>query len=72
DKFLDIVTPATDKTKEDITASYYQITRVALGRVITEGAQQDVWDATNMLCQKLKEMKDSRYEQKGKVEQLTE
>ncbi|KAH9291652.1 hypothetical protein KI387_043166, partial [Taxus chinensis] len=70
-KFAEIATPATDKTKEDITASDYQITRVALGEVTTEGAQQDARDATNVLCQKLKETKDSRDELKGKVEQLT-
>ncbi|KAH9315848.1 hypothetical protein KI387_024475, partial [Taxus chinensis] len=66
-----IATPTTDKTKEDITASDYQITRVVLEEVTMEGAQQDAWDATNVLCQKLKETKDSRDELKGKVEQLT-
>ncbi|KAH9296408.1 hypothetical protein KI387_039996, partial [Taxus chinensis] len=71
-KFVEIATPATNKTKEDITASDYQITRVTLGKVTTEGAQQDARDATNVLCQKLKETKDSRDELKGKVEQLTE
>ncbi|KAH9320954.1 hypothetical protein KI387_015593, partial [Taxus chinensis] len=72
DKFVEITTPVIDKTKDDITASDYQITRVALREVTTEGAQQDAWDATNVLCQKLKETKDSRDELKGKVEQLTE
>ncbi|KAH9287721.1 hypothetical protein KI387_031838, partial [Taxus chinensis] len=70
--FTEIATPMTDKTKEDITASDYQITRVALGKVTIEGAQQDAWDVTNVLCQKLKETKDNRDELKGKVEQLTE
>ncbi|KAH9324092.1 hypothetical protein KI387_004270, partial [Taxus chinensis] len=37
-----------------------------------EGAQQDARDATNVLCQKLKETKDNRDELKRKVEQLTE
>ncbi|KAH9294990.1 hypothetical protein KI387_038578, partial [Taxus chinensis] len=71
-KFAEIATSTTDKTKEDIIASDYQITRVALGKVTMEGAQQDARDATNMLCQKLKETKYSRDELKGKVEQLTE
>ncbi|KAH9324505.1 hypothetical protein KI387_004683, partial [Taxus chinensis] len=71
-KFAEIATPTTDKTKEDVTASDYQITRVALGKVTAEGAQQDARDAINVLCQKLKETKDSRDELKGKVEQLTE
>ncbi|KAH9296394.1 hypothetical protein KI387_039982, partial [Taxus chinensis] len=66
-----IATPTTDKTKEDIVASDYQITRVALGKVMVEGAQQDARDAMNVLCQKLKETKDSRDELKEKVEQLT-
>ncbi|KAH9302751.1 hypothetical protein KI387_014334, partial [Taxus chinensis] len=67
-----ISTPATEKTKEDIIASDYQITRIALGEVTTEGSQQDARDATNVLCQKLKETKDSRDEFKRKVEQFTE
>ncbi|KAH9317444.1 hypothetical protein KI387_019213, partial [Taxus chinensis] len=50
-KFVEIATPVNDKTKEDVTASDYQITRVALGKVIAEGAQQDVRDAINVLCQ---------------------
>ncbi|KAH9302841.1 hypothetical protein KI387_014424, partial [Taxus chinensis] len=45
---------------------------VALGKVTVKGAQQDARDAINVLCQKLKETKDSRDELKRKVEQLTE
>ncbi|KAH9320322.1 hypothetical protein KI387_022091, partial [Taxus chinensis] len=67
-----IATPSADKTREDITASDYQITKVALGKVRTEGAQQDAWASIDMLCQKLKETKDNRNELKEKVEQLTE
>ncbi|KAH9287720.1 hypothetical protein KI387_031837, partial [Taxus chinensis] len=65
-KFTEIATPTIDKTKEDIMASDYQITRVALGKVTTEGAQQDAWDAKNVVCQKLKETKDNRDELKRK------
>ncbi|KAH9304448.1 hypothetical protein KI387_008852, partial [Taxus chinensis] len=72
DKFAEIATPSTDKTREDIIASDYQVTRVALGKVTVEGAQQDARDSINVLCQKLKETKDSRDELKEKVEQLTE
>ncbi|KAH9290866.1 hypothetical protein KI387_034983, partial [Taxus chinensis] len=56
-KFVDISTPKTSKTKEDIMVTDYQITRVDLGKVTTKGAQQNAHDAINVLCQKLKEMK---------------
>ncbi|KAH9317703.1 hypothetical protein KI387_019472, partial [Taxus chinensis] len=52
-----ISTPATEKTKEDIAVTDYQITRVDLGKVTIEGAQQDAQDAMNVIFQKLKETK---------------
>ncbi|KAH9302843.1 hypothetical protein KI387_014426, partial [Taxus chinensis] len=56
-KFIEIATPTADKTKENIVASNYQITRVDLGKLTTKGAQQDTQDSMNVLCQKLKETK---------------
>ncbi|KAH9331307.1 hypothetical protein KI387_003415 [Taxus chinensis] len=72
DKFAEIATPSADKTRDDVTAADYQVTRVALGKVTAKGAQQDAKDSIDVLCQKLKETKDSRNELKEKVEQLTE
>ncbi|KAH9304011.1 hypothetical protein KI387_008415, partial [Taxus chinensis] len=72
DKFAEIATPSADKTRDDITAADYQVTRVSLGKVTTEGAQQDARASIDVLCQKLKETKVSRDEFKEKVEQLTE
>ncbi|KAH9304010.1 hypothetical protein KI387_008414, partial [Taxus chinensis] len=72
DKFAEIATPSADKTRDDITAADYQVTRVSLGKVTTEGAQQDARASIDVLCQKLKETKVRRDEFKEKVEQLTE
>ncbi|KAH9302970.1 hypothetical protein KI387_014553, partial [Taxus chinensis] len=60
--------PRLTKLERSVTTSDYQITRVALGKVTAEGAQQDERDSINVLCQKLKETKDSRDELKRKVE----
>lgn len=67
-KFVEITTPMAGKTKDDIMVTDYQITRVDLGKVTMEGAQQDAQDAMNVLCQKLKETKANRDELKEKVQ----